>query len=61
MGLSSTVLWVVFAIMAGSTGFFYFLAVPRPSNQRAFHYITGAITMIAAISCTFAARGLMQV
>ena len=47
------VLWGVFAIMAASTGFFYFLASPKPSSERSFHYITGAITMIAAISCGF--------
>ncbi|KAI9022680.1 hypothetical protein DFJ74DRAFT_670426 [Hyaloraphidium curvatum] len=48
--LVHTILWAVFAIMSGSTGFFYFLAVPKPSTERNFHYITGAITMIAAIA-----------
>jgi bacteriorhodopsin len=46
-----TILWAVFAAMAGSTGVFYFLAIPKPSAERSFHYITGAITMIAAIAC----------
>lgn len=54
--LVHTILWSVFAIFAGSTGFFYFLAVPKPSSERSFHYITGAITMIAAISCGFRIR-----
>ncbi|KAF2757286.1 family A G protein-coupled receptor-like protein [Pseudovirgaria hyperparasitica] len=42
--------WAVCAVMTVSTFAFLGLAMTKPRNQRIFHYITGGITMVAAIA-----------
>lgn len=44
------ILWTVFALFSISTGYFFFLSIPKPSSERGFHYITGAICLIASVS-----------
>lgn len=42
--------WAVCAVMTVSTGAFIGLSYTKPRTHRVFHYITAAITMVAAIA-----------
>ncbi|KAJ3339436.1 Opsin Rh1 [Gonapodya sp. JEL0774] len=42
--------WGVFGIFTLSSTWFFLIAARLPSQQRLFHYITAAITMIAAVA-----------
>ncbi|KXS16496.1 family A G protein-coupled receptor-like protein [Gonapodya prolifera JEL478] len=42
--------WIVFGVFTLSSSWFFFLATRLPSHQREVHYITAAITTIAAIA-----------
>jgi bacteriorhodopsin len=53
--------WTVCAIMTVSTFAYMGLAFTRPKTHRLFHYITAAITLVAAIAYFSMAAGLGQV
>ena len=42
--------WVATAVMTTSTFIFIGLSYTKPRTQRVFHYITAAITLVAAIA-----------
>jgi bacteriorhodopsin len=46
----SDVYWAVAAVMSFSTIIFFGLSFTKPRSDRLFHYITGSITMVAAIA-----------
>ena len=52
--------WTVCAIMAVSTLVFMGLSFTKPRTHRLFHYITAAITLVAAIAYYSMAAGLGQ-
>lgn len=43
-------LLIGFVVMFASTGVFYFMSLPLPTEKRIFHYVTMLVTGIASMS-----------